>query len=35
MIGYEIAIDNGSIRYQCVWSGTIVIGYDIAIIGGG
>jgi len=35
MIGYEIVIGNGSIVCQCVWSRTIVIGYDIAVIAGG
>jgi len=35
MIGYEIATDNGSMVCQCVWSRTIVIGYDLAIIMGG
>ena len=35
MLGYEIATGNGSIVGRCVWQGTIVNGYDIAIIAGG
>ena len=32
MIGYEIATCNESIVCRCVWSRTIIIGYDITII---
>ena len=35
MIGYMIATGNGRIVGRCVWSRTVVIGYDIAIIAGG
>jgi len=35
IIGYEIATANGNIVCPCIWSKTIVIDYDLAIIVGG
>ena len=31
VISYKTATDNGSIVCQCIWSRTIVIGYNIVI----